>query len=85
MLPFLPDYSVKEADKTESDGLPKEKIKRLPLALTLFGIFLFQAANMGLFAYMIALGRAGGLTLDFMSPSLAIASWVGLRYWAHCW
>ncbi|NQZ05723.1 MAG: MFS transporter [Algicola sp.] len=78
MLPFLPDYSVKEADKTQSADLQTSKVERLPLALTLFGIFLFQAANMGLFAYMIALGRAEGLTLDFMSPSLAVASWIAL-------
>jgi len=44
----------------------------------LFGIFLFQAANMGLFAYMISLGKAEGLTLSYMSNSLGIASWVAL-------
>ena len=33
---------------------------------------------MGLFAYMIALGRAEGLSIDFMSPALGMASWVAL-------
>jgi len=46
--------------------------------LTLFGIFLFQAANMGLFAYMIGLGKADGLNIEFMSPALASASWIAL-------
>jgi MFS family permease len=48
------------------------------LYLNLFGIFLFQAANMGLFAYMISLGKADGLTIEFMSNALAYASWIAL-------
>lgn len=75
MLPFLPDYRIKDhKDKNAIDSVIKVK----PLALNLLAIFFFQAANMGLFAYMISLGKAGGLSLDFMSNSLAIASWVAL-------
>lgn len=75
MLPFLPDYIVSDADKVKHK---KAVVLRTPLVLTLFGIFLFQAANMGLFAYMISLGKASGLTVAFMSKSLGIASWVAL-------
>ena len=75
MLPFLPDYHLSVyKDKTSVDT----KIKVKPLALNLLSIFFFQAANMGLFAYMISLGKADGLTVKFMSNSLAIASWVAL-------
>ena len=33
---------------------------------------------MGLFAYIIGLGEAKGLTISFMSPALGVASWVAL-------
>ena len=33
---------------------------------------------MGLFAYMISLGKANGLSIGFMSNALAVASWVAL-------
>lgn len=79
MLPFLPSYPIKKPDISLADkqGVTL-KTSRLPLLLNLFGIFLFQAANMGLFAYMISLGKADGLSVDFMSNALAIASWVAL-------
>ncbi|MGS2721290.1 MFS transporter [Paraglaciecola aestuariivivens] len=75
MLPFLPHYPVAVVDPLAA--LPP-KVKRLPLYMNLSAIFLFQAANMGLFAYVIGLGKAEGLTMDFMSPALASASWVAL-------
>jgi predicted MFS family arabinose efflux permease len=75
MLPFLTNYPVNEADKKRNS---EQVIKRIPLFFTLFGIFLFQAANMGLFAYMIGIGKVEGLTLDFMSPALGMASWIAL-------
>ncbi|MFT4928386.1 MAG: putative MFS family arabinose efflux permease [Phenylobacterium sp.] len=78
MLPFLPEYPLPEQSDAEKAAMKGQKINRLPLSLNLLGIFLFQAANMGLFAYMIGLGRADGLTIDFMSPSLGLASWVAL-------
>lgn len=79
MLPFLPHYAIEILVKPLTD---EQKIKatpsRLPLVLNLFGIFLFQAANMGLFAYMISLGKADGLSVEFMSNALGVASWVAL-------
>ena len=75
MLPFLDEYPViepalnQQVDKTIKTGY---------LTLNLLTIFLFQAANMGLFAYMIGLGKVEGLSLDFMSSSLGTASWVAL-------
>ena len=78
MMPLLPEYSVEDIADDSTKQEEKPAIQKLPLCMNLGAIFLFQAANMGLFAYMIGLGKAGGLTIDFMSPSLAAASWVAL-------
>jgi len=75
MMPFIPHYKIEDKHNTVSADT---KLDKKPLFLNLFGIFLFQAANMGLFAYMIGLGKVEGLTIDFMSPALATASWVAL-------
>lgn len=75
MLPFLQHYPVAAIDPLAE--LPA-KVRRLPLYLNLSAIFLFQAANMGLFAYVIGLGKAEGLSIEFMTPALASASWVAL-------
>lgn len=77
MLPFLPEYHV---SKTEQRVLAAAHrgIRKLPLALTLASIFLFQAANMGLYAYIIGLGEHYGLELPFISGTLGAAAWLGL-------
>ena len=77
MVPFLPDYPVRERSghETASDNAGIEK---KPLLLTLAALFLFQAANMGLFAYIIGMGRFYGLEQGFIGTWLAIASWAGV-------
>jgi len=75
MMPFIPQYKI-EKSASQKDQAPV--IQKKPLYFNLAAIFLFQAANMGLFAYVIGLGRARGLTIDFMSPALAYASWIAL-------
>ncbi len=50
----------------------------VPLLLTLATIFLFQAANMGLFAFIIGLGEFYSLEMGFISTTLGIANWLGL-------
>lgn len=77
MLPFLDRYPAAIATATEA-GAAKPRIAVLPLALTLSATFLFQAANMGLFAFIIGLGREAGLTLDFITFTLALSGWVGI-------
>jgi len=75
MLPFLPAYEVKP------QGLGKDGpqvIRWLPLAMTLFAVFLFQAANMGLYAFIIGLGEFYGLTQDYITNVLGISAWLGL-------
>lgn len=77
MLPFLDRYPTAAAATTD-DGVPKPRVAMVPLALTLTAIFLFQAANMALFAFIIGLGRDAGLTLDFITFTLALSGWIGI-------
>jgi DHA1 family inner membrane transport protein len=77
MLPFLPAYAVdvakQEKAQSKSNGLQK-----LPVILTLLTLFLFQAANMGLFAFIIGMGEHYGLEMGFISTTLGISNWLGL-------
>lgn len=73
MLPFLPAYPPRE--KVVASG---GKVLWKPLLLTLLAIFLFQAANMGLLAYIFRLGVEYGLERAYTSYALGIATWVAL-------
>lgn len=75
MLPFIPDYPL---EHLSSSAQNTQTTQRKNSYFNFVGIFLFQAANMGLFAYMIDLGTADGLSLEFISPALAFASWIAL-------
>jgi predicted MFS family arabinose efflux permease len=77
MLPFIDDYTV-ENKVASSAGTASQTVKVWPLSLTLLVLFLFQAANMGLFAYIIGLGKHYGLETAFISPVLGVASWFGV-------
>lgn len=77
MVPFLPDYAVQEKEKSEQvQG--NQRIRVLPLALTLVALFMFQAGNMGLFAFIIGLGRSYSLDIDFITWTLAASGWIGI-------
>lgn len=73
MLPFLADYPPRERASDQSG-----RIEWLPLALTYAAVFLFQAANMGLLAYVIRLGIDYGLDRSYVSTALGLATWVAL-------
>jgi len=76
MTLFLPDYAIAQRDP----AVPEVKappIQVLPLASTLLAVFLFQAGNMALGAYIIGLGKSAGLAPDFISTTLGIAAWIG--------
>ncbi|MEM8816519.1 MAG: MFS transporter [Pseudomonadota bacterium] len=76
MIPFLDRYPV-QTEARKGAG-PKAAVAVMPLALTLTAIFLFQAANMGLFAFIIGLGRQAMLELDFITWTLALSGWIGI-------
>jgi len=79
MIPFLAAYPLPEK-KVAASGTTSvaAKIRVFPLGLTLLALFLFQAANMALFAFIFGLGEHYGLTIDFMSPTIGIANIVAI-------
>lgn len=74
MLPFLADYPPREQAPGGS-----ERPGNISLAvLALLATFLFQAANMGIFAYAIGIGKFALLDTSFISNALGIAAWVAI-------
>lgn len=73
MLPFLSSYPPQ--DKQAVHGVA---VRWTPLLLTLAAIFVFQAANMGLLAYIIRLGIGYGLDRTYVSTTLGLATWIAL-------
>lgn len=77
MLPFLPDYKVDAVEAAARKAL-HGKIKIVPLVLTLVAIFLFQASNNALYAYIIGLGEYFGQQGAMITTTLGFAAWLGL-------
>jgi predicted MFS family arabinose efflux permease len=75
MLPFIPAYPRRDAPRTGRGG---GSMMSRPLLLTLLALFLFQAANMGLYAYIIGLGKWAGLEIGFITTTLLASAWIGL-------
>ena len=73
MLVFLPAFPPKP-----TTTLGSGKVEWGPLALTLLAIFLFQAGNMGLLAYIFRLGLAYDLDRTYTSYALGLATWIAL-------
>ena len=73
MVRFIPDYP-------ETNPLREDRGRGTsrPLALALIAVFLFQAANMGLFAFIIGLGESYSLELGFISRTLGLANWLSI-------
>lgn len=76
MVPFLSEYPVDAVRKPAAEA--GNGVRRGPLALSLLATFLFQAGNMAVYAYVIGLGEAAGLSMEFISPTLAAAAWIGI-------
>jgi hypothetical protein len=77
MLQFLPDYPPPERKERLHGGFA-DTLMLKPLLLALLATFLFQAANEGLFAFMIGLGRSHNLDLAFISETLGVAGWLAV-------
>jgi len=75
MLPFLPEFKV---EKVTGIATAPISVRWLPLIMTLLGIFLFQSANMGLYAYIIGLGKFYGIGQDYITNTLGVSAWLGL-------
>lgn len=76
MLPFLADYPVQISSKS-ADTHP-ETVNYKLLGMALVGTFLFQAANMGIYAYIIGMGKYAGLEAGFISNTLGVAAWIAI-------
>ncbi len=76
MLPFLDSYPSKteNPEHSEADGPVNYKL----LALAMLATFLFQAANMGIYAYIIGMGKHYGLPANFISSTLGVAAWIAI-------
>jgi predicted MFS family arabinose efflux permease len=74
MLPFLAEYPAGEVHHERKVG----SIRMVPAAAALLATFLFQAANMGIYAYSIGIGKFAGLDPTFVSSSLGVSAWVAI-------
>ncbi|SEL72283.1 Predicted arabinose efflux permease, MFS family [Colwellia chukchiensis] len=75
MLPFLGAYPLPN-EKLKSKKTAAVKVK--PLLLTLIALFLFQAANMALFAFIFGLGKFFSHDMDFLSPVIGITNIIAI-------
>lgn len=80
MVPFLDDYPVERAPvaaaaRDEDKGRVSH---RSLLVLALAATFLFQTANMAIYAYIIGMGRFFGLDNGFISNTLGVAAWIAI-------
>ena len=76
MLPFLSAYPPRPRT-AQAPSAAGPRAPRL-LALALVAVFLFQAGNMALLAYIIELGRAYGLATDRISLIVGSANCFGM-------
>lgn len=74
MLPFLDAYPRGRIVRPVAAG----GIRKGLLAAAVASVFLFQAGNMGLAAYMLALAKHVGLDAGFASTALGVATWIGI-------
>ena len=74
-LPALPRFE--DAAAARSEGATLSPPARNTALLALLAMFLFQAGNMALSAFIIGLGERFGLARDFISHTLGWATWIG--------
>lgn len=74
MLPFLSDYPPKATANATSGRSNHKKLA----VLALFATFLYQAANMGIYAFAIGIGKHAMLETQFISGALGVAAWVAI-------
>lgn len=82
MFAFIPNYPRRDA--SGGAATPRTKQARPVVIAALMSLFLFQAANMGLGAYVLGLARHVGLAADFASNTVGIAAWMGVLGAALC-
>jgi len=81
LLPLLPDYGPPDVTLTKDSAEATQTHTRsraglIGLIIALLAVFFFQAGNMALSAYIIELGRAYGLGLEFVSVTIGVSGWI---------
>lgn len=74
MLPFLDDYPRGRIPRPAASG----GVRKGLLAAAVASVFLFQAGNMGLAAYMLGLAKHAGIDANYASTALGAATWIGI-------
>ena len=74
MLPFLDNYPPREKKPAVQGKAANIKL----IGLALIATFLFQAANMGVYAFAIGIGKHALLEPNFVNSSLGIAAWFAI-------
>lgn len=74
MVPFLSEYPRKDNTVVAASGQKHKGFMALALAAT----FLFQAANMAIYAYAIGIGKHAMLDSGFINKSLGVAAWIAI-------
>lgn len=75
LLPWLDDYPERPRSAPSSD-VPA-RAPWLPIALAWAALFLYQAAQMSVFSYMIEFGTRHGFDLGFVGMAVAAGLWIG--------
>jgi predicted MFS family arabinose efflux permease len=74
MVPFMAEYPAGEVHHERKAGA----FRVVPAGAALLATFLFQAANMGIYAYSIGIGKFAGLDPSFVTSSLGVSAWVAI-------
>lgn len=75
VLPLIPHFDDARTAQGERSALPPSA-RRIAL-FCLLAMFLFQAGNMALSAFIIGIGERFGLARDFVSHTMGWATWIG--------
>jgi predicted MFS family arabinose efflux permease len=78
MFAFIPDYARRDSQAAATAMAAKGRAPVLLVIAALASMFLFQAGNMGLGAYIFGLARHSGLDSDFASDAVGYATWIGV-------
>lgn len=76
VLPAIPHFDDASATQGEQRQALAPAARRIAV-FALLAMFLFQAGNMALSAFIIGLGERFGLARDFISHTLGWAAWIG--------
>ncbi|MEH6551597.1 MAG: MFS transporter [Pseudomonadales bacterium] len=78
LMCFLGEYPLPAAKVAGDSHKVSAPIEYRPLCFTLLALFLFQAANMALFAFIFGMGKHYGHTIETLSPMIGIANIVAI-------